>query len=276
MADRKNLLFGIVVLVIGASGLGLGTYSVVNFQKVEGPPGQDGQDIIGLQVGILDPDQYEIVSGLVEVRILLWNSSRCSINVFVNGSLNATSVPWVWDTTKASDGWYNISVRATDAESNVAQDKIMVYVLNNPNITPRARVYVGDDYEAQGQTTGLINFDTKNYDTTNDFNLTSDSYIVPENGYYLTIASIDVVVNIILDHPYHIFQLYIHANSISVAETRMYISEITWLEHISISASTIVYLSEGDNVQVLYYTVFTNLINHGSSRTFFAITKLSD
>lgn len=153
MVKNKSSLFGIVALIIGASGLGLGVFSVVNFQTVEGSQGipgndgqdgvdgedgtagingTDGQDMVGLQVGILDPDHNEIVSGLVSIRVLLWNSSQCAISVFINGSLRATQVPWVWNTTAYVDGWYNISVKVIDTESNIAQDEVIVHVLNNP------------------------------------------------------------------------------------------------------------------------------------------------
>ena len=156
MVKNKSSLFGIIALIIGASGLGLGAFSVVNFQTVEGPQGipgndgqdgidgedgtdgingtdgYDGQDIVGLLVGILDPDHNEIVSGLVSIRVILWNSSQCDIEVFINGTLNATKVPWVWNTTTVIDGWYNVSVRAVDTESNVSQDEVMVHVINHP------------------------------------------------------------------------------------------------------------------------------------------------
>ncbi|KKN28467.1 hypothetical protein LCGC14_0853960 [marine sediment metagenome] len=38
----------------------------------------------------------------------------------------------MWNTTTVIDGWYNISVRATDIESNVSQDEVMVHVINHP------------------------------------------------------------------------------------------------------------------------------------------------
>jgi len=44
MAENRSSLISIIALIIGASGLGLGAFSVVNFQVVEGPPGQDGLD----------------------------------------------------------------------------------------------------------------------------------------------------------------------------------------------------------------------------------------
>ncbi|MHA1193098.1 MAG: hypothetical protein ACTSP9_12515 [Promethearchaeota archaeon] len=44
MAENKISLFSIIALIIGAFGLGVGVFSVVNFQVLEGPPGQDGLD----------------------------------------------------------------------------------------------------------------------------------------------------------------------------------------------------------------------------------------
>ncbi len=45
--ENRSSLFGIIAILIGAVGVGLGMFSVVNFQLVQGPqglPGQDGQD----------------------------------------------------------------------------------------------------------------------------------------------------------------------------------------------------------------------------------------
>ncbi|MFX1500798.1 MAG: hypothetical protein ACFFDH_07525, partial [Promethearchaeota archaeon] len=50
MVENKSSLVGIIAIIIGASGLGLGAFSVVNFQILQGPegpqgpPGNDGQD----------------------------------------------------------------------------------------------------------------------------------------------------------------------------------------------------------------------------------------
>lgn len=47
MVENKSLMFGIIALVIGATGLGLGAFSVISLQAVvdeQGPPGEDGVD----------------------------------------------------------------------------------------------------------------------------------------------------------------------------------------------------------------------------------------
>ncbi|MFX1281352.1 MAG: hypothetical protein ACFFA3_18535, partial [Promethearchaeota archaeon] len=229
----------------------------------------------GLQVGILDPDQYEIVSGLIEVRIVLWNSSRCSINVFMNGSLNATSVPWVWDTTKASDGWWNISVRVIDTKSNFAQDEIMVYVLNNALPTPRTRVTYTS---ASSLSTGsyVIDYQSKNYDTTDSFNLTTDRYDVPENGYYLLIAT----AYLILDPNRFLTGVLSIRNQINfiICLAEFAVDTDVYTMQLTVIITDIYYFSKGDQIEVHLGLQTTNtvLLMGGSRNTYFSIAKLHD
>ena len=282
MVENKSSIFGIIAIIIGASGLGLGAFSVVNFQLIEGPqglPGEggqdgqdgtDGQDIVGLQVGILDPDHYEVISGIVLIRVLLWNSSKCSINVFINGTLNATTVPWEWDTTIDSDGWYNVSVRAMDTESNVAQDEVMVYVLNNPGPTPRARVYRTIDHVLVQGVPYDINFNAISYDTTNSYNPATDRYIIPEDGYYLLIASAVITV----DGP-GAGALVINVGQPSDLIQGSFL--VMTASAFTISITDIVYLSQNNYVKVYAETFFVHgSLTGGSQNTFFSITKLSD
>lgn len=135
MVENKSSLFGIIAIIIGASGLGIGAFSVVNFQTVEGPqglPGDDGQDAPGgLLVGILDPDDGEVVSGSVTIRTLIYGSESYTIQILRNGTEIGTSTPMIWDTTMINDGWWNITVVATDTlTNNQSQDEVMVYIQN--------------------------------------------------------------------------------------------------------------------------------------------------
>ncbi|MFX0031406.1 MAG: right-handed parallel beta-helix repeat-containing protein [Candidatus Hodarchaeota archaeon] len=147
---NRSSIFAIIALIIGASGLGLGVFSVVNFQIVEGPqgaPGQDGQDGIdgvdgvngtdgkdapgGIVVGILDPDNGQTISGVVKIRALVYGTELYSISILRNGTEIGTTLPYDWDTLSVSDDWYNITVIVTDAATNnVSQDEVIVYVLN--------------------------------------------------------------------------------------------------------------------------------------------------
>lgn len=150
--ENRSSLFGIIALIIGASGLGLGAYSVVNFQVVEGPqgpPGQDGQDGLdgidgfdgingtdgqdapgGLVVGILDPDDGETIFGEVTIRALIYGSENYTISVKLNGSLEiGTTLPLIWDTSTVTEGYWNLSIWITDNPSNnMTTDSIIVLI----------------------------------------------------------------------------------------------------------------------------------------------------
>ena len=165
MVENRSTIFGIITLIIGASGLGLGAFSAINFQILEGPegpPGDDGQDGIdgldgvdgtdgidgingtdgqdslgGIVVVILDPDQGETISGNVIVRVLVACSENYTAIVLINGSLDATQVPFEWNTTEVADGWWNVTVIVTDVKTNnVSQDEVIIYVSNTKYSNP--------------------------------------------------------------------------------------------------------------------------------------------
>ncbi|MFX1595388.1 MAG: hypothetical protein ACFFBK_04920 [Promethearchaeota archaeon] len=151
--ENKSSIFGIIALVIGASGLGFGAYSVVNFQVVEGPqgiPGEDGQDGVdgidgidglngtdgqdapgGLVVRIIDPDHRQTVSDIYTIRGLVYGSNNYTISVLRNGIEIGTSLSTIWDTTIIEDGWWNITVIVKDIETNITNnDDVIVFVQN--------------------------------------------------------------------------------------------------------------------------------------------------
>jgi len=145
MVENKGSLFGIIAIIIGASGLGLGAFSFVNFQVVEGPegiPGDDGTDGVdgmdgedapgGLIIGILEPDHGETIQGVIIIRAIIYGTWNYSVSVLRDGTEIGTSLPLVWDTTLESKGWYNITVKITDIESNNStSDEAIVYVDNS-------------------------------------------------------------------------------------------------------------------------------------------------
>ncbi len=138
MVENKGSLFGIIAIIIGASGLGLGAFSIVNFQVVEGPPGGDGQDgtdgqdaPIGLVVGILDPDQDDTVWGEIVIRALVYGSNNYSVSVKANQTEIGTQLPTFWDTSLEVEGWYNLTVIITDYETKeTAFDEVWLKVEN--------------------------------------------------------------------------------------------------------------------------------------------------
>jgi len=136
MVENKGSLFGIIAIIIGASGLGLGAFSIVNFQVVEGPPGGDGQDgtdgqdaPIGLVVGILDPDQDDAVWGEIVIRALVYGSNNYSVSVKANQTEIGTQLPTFWNTSLEVEGWYNLTVLIMDNETKeTASDTVWILI----------------------------------------------------------------------------------------------------------------------------------------------------
>ena len=166
--ENKNLIMFVLALAIGTSGLGMGIYSVISYQVIEGPAGpqgpsgEDGKDGINgvdgingtdgidgvdgvdgingtdgidapgsIVIGILAPGHQDIISGIIEIKALVAGSDLYTLSVLRNGSQIGTQVPLLWDTNSVSDGWWNITTIATDMDSgNVTQDYVVVFVLN--------------------------------------------------------------------------------------------------------------------------------------------------
>lgn len=199
MVENKSSLFGIIALIIGASGLGLGAFSVVNFQVVEGPqglPGQEGQDGIdgedapgGLLVKIIDPDNEDMVFGNITIRAIIYGSENYAISVLLNGTEIGTTVPMDWDTSLEFDNWYNITIIVTDIETgNASSDNVVVYVLNTPRIIPRVTAYRGISYQTIPSGWSVVDFNVELYDTTNSFN--SPDFTIPEDGFYFITSAV--------------------------------------------------------------------------------------
>ncbi|MFX1514597.1 MAG: proprotein convertase P-domain-containing protein [Promethearchaeota archaeon] len=134
--ENRSSLFGIIAIIIGASGLGIGAYSVVNFQTVEGtqgPPGNDGQDAPGgLVVGILDPDHHDTIWGEIEIRALVYGSNNYSVSVKANSTEIGTQLPTFWNASLEVEGWYNLTVIITDNETKITASDTVWILIDNP------------------------------------------------------------------------------------------------------------------------------------------------
>jgi len=213
MERNKMSAMAMIAVILGAAGLGVGAYSVISVQTgaiegedgddgdtgatgligPEGDEGDDGQDAPGgIVIGIMDPDDGEIISGNVTIRAMVAGSENYDVKVYINGSLNATIVPFVWNSSKVSDGWWNVTVIATDVATNdVSQDEVIIYVDNSPvQSTPRAKAYKTGSQSFDINVWQKVDFDAESYDTTDSFNLGSDTYVIPEDGWYLIIGSL--------------------------------------------------------------------------------------
>jgi hypothetical protein len=150
MVEKKNAIFGIIAIIIGASGLGLGAFSIVNFQLVEGPqgiPGEDGQDGVngtdgrdapgGFIVKILDPDYGENVSGHVTIRAIVYGSINYSVSIFRNSTEIGNTIPTIWNTETVNDGVWNITIIAIDhTTSDQVSDTVIINVKNKDYVKP--------------------------------------------------------------------------------------------------------------------------------------------
>jgi len=83
-------------------------------------------------VGILDPNDQEVISGVRKIRASIYDEGTCTIEVLVNGQVVGSILPFYWDTTTVSDGIYNLTVRATDCSMKKGQDQLLVTVDNDP------------------------------------------------------------------------------------------------------------------------------------------------
>jgi len=135
MVENRSSLFGIIAMIIGAAGLGVGTYSVITFQVVEGIPGGDGKDAPGgLVVGILDPDQGEAVWGEIVIRALVYGSNNYSVSVKMNETEIGTKLPTLWNTTLLVEGWYNLTVIVKDNETKITASDMVWILVESPRI----------------------------------------------------------------------------------------------------------------------------------------------
>ena len=201
--ENRSSLFGIIAIIIGASGLGLGAISVINFHILEGPegpqglPGEDGQDgmdgIDGtdgqdapgeILAAILEPDNGEIVTGRKLIRILVSGSENYSISILRNGTEIGTSLQLVWDTSTISDGWWNITVIATDTQmSTVSSDVVIVCVKNSLIEYPCSTdIEVKDALDTIGTGYGIITI-TNDITLSNTINISGGGvYIIQGNS----------------------------------------------------------------------------------------------
>jgi len=131
MVENRSSLFGIIALIIGASGLGLGAFSVMNFQVAEGPQGLPGEDAPGgIVVGILNPNNGELVWGNILIKALVYGSENFTVSILLNDTiLISNTLPTIWNSSAVSESWWNITVLITDNDTNVSSsDYILVKV----------------------------------------------------------------------------------------------------------------------------------------------------
>ncbi|MFX1237642.1 MAG: hypothetical protein ACFFAS_10735 [Promethearchaeota archaeon] len=145
--NRTISAISIVAVVLGGTGLGFGVFSMITLQD-ELNSSNDGDDLPEKRnpiVGILDPDESQAVSGIVLVRAMIWCDLNYAVQVLLNDSLKATHLPYSWNTTTFSDGWWNLSVVVIDSSGSVGMDCVLVKVDNAPVPGVKRTWYLYDD-----------------------------------------------------------------------------------------------------------------------------------
>ncbi len=144
----------------------------------------------------------------------------------------------------------------------------------NTYVLPMARVYYdGPSYMIpSGGSYKLFNFTQKSYDTHGAFNLTSNSYTIPETGFYQVIAqySIDTDTG-------EFFMIRFYSNDILVS-TQSYTSGLD-TNTLAVALMDINNFTAGDSltIKVYIYNVgsLSREIFNGEEYNFFTVAKLA-
>ena len=115
---------------------------------------------------------------------------------------------------------------------------------------PLARAFLNTSYAIPGFGWNVVNFTVLDYDTTGDFNITTDRFICPTSGYYLISGMI--MFSSMNDGEI----IYLAAHREGVLETVSTVQASTPGD-LSTGFSDIVYLNEGDYVEMLAFHTVT-------------------
>ena len=133
---------------------------------------------------------------------------------------------------------------------------------------PLTRAFLNVSYTIPGFGWNVVNFTVLDYDTTGDFNITTDRFICPTSGYYL----ISGMIMFSSMNDGEIIYLAAHREGVLEAGST---AQASTNGGISTGFSDIVYLNEGDYVEMLaFHTVAGQRTIYGDSAgtyTYFTI-----
>ncbi len=135
MVENKSSLIGIIALIIGVSGVGVGTFSVVNFQVVEGPPGppgEDGEDLLPVPNIYYCSSQIEIQEALNAI------SSGIGI-IYIIQDIDVVSSITI-------DGGGSYVIQGLGITINVIGDTDPLRITNATSCTIRDLIFYETDY----------------------------------------------------------------------------------------------------------------------------------
>ena len=115
---------------------------------------------------------------------------------------------------------------------------------------PLSRAFLNSSYTIPGFGWNVVNFTVLDYDTTGDFNITADRFICPTSGYYLVSGMIT------FSSMHDGEMIYVAAHREGVIEV-VSNAQASTNGLLSTGFSDIVYLNEGDYVELLAYHAVT-------------------
>jgi hypothetical protein len=132
---------------------------------------------------------------------------------------------------------------------------------------PLARGFLNSSYAISGFSWNVVNFTVLDYDTTGDFNITTDRFICPTSGYYLISGMI--TFSSMQDGDI----IYVAAHREGVLEAGS-VAQASQAGLLSTGFSDIVYLNEGDYVEMMAYvtTIGQRTIYGDSAGTYTYLT----
>ena len=144
----------------------------------------------------------------------------------------------------------------------------------NAYVLPMARVYYDGPVYAipSGGAYKLFNYTQKSYDTHEAFDLASDSYTIPETGYYKVMAQYSIDAD---DGYFYIIQLYSNDTLVCSRSSTSSINTNTF----GVVLADIINCTIGDSITIKVYQFnsgdVSNNIFDGEAYTFFAIAKIA-
>ncbi|MHA1381478.1 MAG: hypothetical protein ACTSRG_24180 [Candidatus Helarchaeota archaeon] len=165
---QKNVVASLILtIILGSTGIALGLYGITKTASISPLPIlYPSEDLTKNQlpiVTITDPSNKDTVLNNITIRATIWSFYSYAVSILLNGTEIGTSLPLEWNSSTVADGWYNLTIVATNMLNKVGKDEIIIYVgdkdtpivgILDPdygetvwgNITIRALIFEENDY----------------------------------------------------------------------------------------------------------------------------------
>jgi len=143
----------------------------------------------------------------------------------------------------------------------------------NSYVLPMARTYYdGSLYTIVSGSLEIFNYNQKSYDTHGAFNLTSDTYTIPEPGFYQVIAQYSIDAR---DGDIFMIQLFSNTNIVGSTQCSSSVNTNTF----GVALTGIFNFTTGDSLIIKLYQYNSGEVSrdiyNGEAYNFFAIAKIA-